>query len=209
MTVQIIVADGNPIVRWGILHVVQSLEYANIAGEAKDASELLSLLATKSCDVLIMDFHLHAEQHRGGFVLLNDIRQHYPNVKIVVLSLLNNLTILRNLVKLQVHAVLSKLDDFEQIPLAIGVVAQGKSYFPHYVMASLTSKSYGREDSELTVREIEVVRLFASGMTVTEIAKRLNRSIKTISTQKNKAMLRLGIANNYDLYRYAEQNGLI
>jgi len=61
----------------------------------------------------------------------------------------------------------------------------------------------------LSKRELEVVRLFVSGMTIKEISEQLNRSIKTISTQKNTAMRKLGIDRDSELFQYAQSNGLL
>jgi two-component system capsular synthesis response regulator RcsB len=61
----------------------------------------------------------------------------------------------------------------------------------------------------LSRRELEVVRLFVSGMTIKEISEQLNRSIKTISTQKNTAMRKLGIDRDSELFQYAQSNGLL
>jgi len=61
----------------------------------------------------------------------------------------------------------------------------------------------------LSKRELEVVRMFVSGLTVTEIAERLHRSKKTISTQKGSAMAKLGILRDMDLVRYGMETGLM
>ena len=60
----------------------------------------------------------------------------------------------------------------------------------------------------LSPREIEVVRLFASGMSVSEISARLNRSVKTVSSHKISALRKLGAACDADLIDYARANGL-
>ena len=69
----------------------------------------------------------------------------------------------------------------------------------------------GGKDEEviLSKRELEVVRLFVSGMTIKEIGEKLNRSIKTISTQKNTAMRKLGLERDSELFQYAQSNGLL
>nr|WP_255557917.1 LuxR C-terminal-related transcriptional regulator [Dyella sp. ASV24] len=61
----------------------------------------------------------------------------------------------------------------------------------------------------LSKRETEVLRLFASGFTVTEIAGQLNRSVKTISRQKMDAMNKLGLKNDLDVYAYAREHGIL
>jgi two-component system, NarL family, captular synthesis response regulator RcsB len=65
------------------------------------------------------------------------------------------------------------------------------------------------EDVTLSRRELEVVRLFVSGLTIKEISTQLNRSIKTISTQKNMAMRKLGLERDSELFQYAQSNGLM
>jgi two-component system capsular synthesis response regulator RcsB len=71
------------------------------------------------------------------------------------------------------------------------------------------SASGQQRDAVLSKRALEVVRLFVSGMTITEIAAQLKRSIKTISTQKNTAMRTLGIERESELFQYAKSNGLL
>ncbi|MGE6104570.1 LuxR C-terminal-related transcriptional regulator [Aeromonas veronii] len=59
----------------------------------------------------------------------------------------------------------------------------------------------------LTPKESEVVRLLASGMSVTQVADYLHRSVKTISTQKKSAMVRLGLQSDSELFQYAKEHG--
>jgi two-component system capsular synthesis response regulator RcsB len=61
----------------------------------------------------------------------------------------------------------------------------------------------------LSNRQAEVVRLYAQGLSVTQIAERLHRSVKTVSQQKNDAMRKLGITSNSQLYEYARAYGLL
>jgi two-component system capsular synthesis response regulator RcsB len=75
---------------------------------------------------------------------------------------------------------------------------------------TLRMNAGGKSDEViLSKRELEVVRLFVSGMTIKEISEQLNRSIKTISTQKNTAMRKLGIDRDSELFQYAQSNGLL
>jgi len=71
----------------------------------------------------------------------------------------------------------------------------------------LSASAGAPASTELSPREAEVVRLYVSGLRVDEIAERLNRSKKTISTQKNRAMEKLGILRDADLFKYAAEHG--
>jgi two-component system capsular synthesis response regulator RcsB len=90
---------------------------------------------------------------------------------------------------------------------------RGQEYLGPSVKAALDSMGIGASGQQrgviLSKRELEVVRLFVSGMTITEIAGQLRRSIKTISTQKNTAMRKLGIERDSELFQYAQSNGLM
>lgn len=96
---------------------------------------------------------------------------------------------------------------------AIQHVMRGQEYLGPSVKAALDSMGLGANGQQRSVilskRELEVVRLFVSGMTITEIAGQLRRSIKTISTQKNTAMRKLGIERDSELLQYAQSNGLM
>ena len=61
----------------------------------------------------------------------------------------------------------------------------------------------------LSAREAEIVRLYAGGLTITQIAEQVHRSVKTVSQQKNDAMRKLGLDSNSQLYEYARRNGLL
>jgi two-component system capsular synthesis response regulator RcsB len=75
---------------------------------------------------------------------------------------------------------------------------------------TLRMNAGGKSDEViLSKRELEVVRLFVSGMTIKEISEQLNRSIKTISTRKNTAMRKLGLERDSELFQYAQSNGLM
>jgi two-component system capsular synthesis response regulator RcsB len=62
--------------------------------------------------------------------------------------------------------------------------------------------------ARLSPRETEVLRLFASGLTVSSISERLSRSVKTVSSQKSVAMMKLGLKNDHDIFIYAREHGM-
>jgi two-component system capsular synthesis response regulator RcsB len=107
----------------------------------------------------------------------------------------------------------NKSDDLSHIGLAVQHVSRNLEYMSPSVKASLDAlrmNAGGKSDEVmLSRRELEVVRLFVSGMTIKEISEQLNRSIKTISTQKNTAMRKLGIDRDSELFQYAQSNGLL
>ena len=127
--------------------------------------------------------------------------------------MLENAALLKRLSELGVTSVVNKSDDLSHIGLAVQHVSRNLEYMSPSVKASLDTLRMNaggkNEEVMLSRRELEVVRLFVSGMTIKEIAEQLNRSIKTISTQKNTAMRKLGIDRDSELFQYAQSNGLL
>ena len=134
----------------------------------------------------------------------------------VVLTLIENAALIRRLAELGAMGVVSKSDDLAHIGQAVRCVVQGRAYAGPSVRTILDAmqactlgrRDERRDDASLSPREIEVVRLFVSGMTVTEIAERLNRSVKTVSSQKTAALRKLGLERDTELFQYAQSAGL-
>ncbi|CAJ1792496.1 LuxR C-terminal-related transcriptional regulator [Aeromonas salmonicida] len=93
---------------------------------------------------------------------------------------------------------------------AIRQILSGHSYIGSSVKTLLAEAGLDHHTTsiQLTPKESEVVRLLASGMSVTQVAEYLHRSVKTISTQKKSAMLRLGLQSDSALFHYAKEQGL-
>jgi two-component system, NarL family, captular synthesis response regulator RcsB len=99
--------------------------------------------------------------------------------------------------------------DIDLLVAAVHAVVAGDTFFPESTDSRQLEAKVARERERpaLTKRENEVVRLLASGLTVSEISQQLHRSKQTISTQKNTAMRKLGIERDADLYRYIFESG--
>ena len=110
-----------------------------------------------------------------------------------------------------VAALLSKSDRLDDIASAVRAIKAGETYMSASVVRLLgLAAGSVREGGllALTEKEIEVLRLFVSGSTISEIAAKRERSVKTISHQKMSAMHKLGIRNDPELYNYAHEHGL-
>ena len=127
--------------------------------------------------------------------------------------MLENAALLKRLSELGVESVVNKSDDLGHIGYAVQHVSRRQEYMSPSVRASLESLRINSSGKTTEVmpsrRELEVVRLFVSGMTIKEISEQLSRSIKTISTQKNTAMRNLGLVRDSELFQYAQSNGLL
>lgn len=218
---QIIIADDHPVVLMGLRALLENQGNAfRVAGEARGGRELLALLSECPCDLLITDFSMPGELDADdGLLLLSRLRRAYPALPIVVLTMLRNPALIRGMLAAGVPAVVDKASMTQELLLAIHAVAAGRSYLSESLREGLSEPGAGPASSlarnvppasvALSAREAEIVRLYAGGLTITQIAEQVRRSVKTVSQQKNDAMRKLGLESNSQLYEYARLNGLL
>ncbi|NKJ48726.1 DNA-binding response regulator [Burkholderia sp. SG-MS1] len=210
---KVVVADDHPVILFGAEHALLKFPGLEVVGRARQSTELVKMLQTSPCDVLVTDLAMPGGQYGDGLQLIGYLRRNFPDLPIVVLTMLENAALLKRLRELGVTSVVHKSDDLSHIGLAVQHVSRHLEYMSPSVKAvldTLRMNSGGKSDDVmLSKRELEVVRLFVSGMTIKEISEQLNRSIKTISTQKNAAMRKLGIDRDSELFQYAQSNGLL
>jgi len=213
LEIRVVVADDHPGMIAGVRHELAQLNGIRLLATAADSTELMRLLATTPCDVVVSDYAMPAGEHGDGIALFGLMRRRYPHIQLVVLTMLDNPAVLHTLVSSGVTCIVSKSDAVAHLGPAIHAAhRQGQYYSPTVdtVIRSIDWSVRSRNaEGVLSQRESEVVRLYASGLTVNEIAERLHRSKKTISSQKAKAMEKLSIERDVDLLRYAMENGLV
>ncbi len=205
--IRVTIADDHPFILSGIRHELEGDADVEIIGCAGNSGETADILDTKACDVLVTDYSMPGGRLGDGLPMLSALRRLYPKTQIVVLTLLNNPALIRDIQKTGVEVVLNKADPTSHIRPAVRAAYLRRAYLPPSVQAMLAGMSSDR-GIKLSKRELEVLRQCVAGVSLVEIARRTSRSIKTISTQKSVAMKKLGVSNDYELYQYAESNGL-
>lgn len=209
LSLRVVIADDHSAVRAGIHHVIEAAGGASIMGTARDSSELLDLLGRLPCDVLVTGYAMRGGRYGDGVHLFRLLRRRFPNLRIVVQTQ-DSPGIIHALLQLGITCILSKSDSMSHLMPAVHVAyAEGRYLSPTIADVAESMTSSRAQIHELSGRELEVVRLYLSGMTVNEIAERLNRSKKTISSQKGAAMLKLGLKRDLDLLRYGLESGLV
>ena len=217
---QIIVADDHPVVLMGIKALFKSHgDTFQVTGEVNTGSDLLSLLSTQPCDLLITDFSMPDQRGSSdGLPLLKRLQRHYPELPVIVLTMVHNQTLIRGMLACGVRGVVNKAELTKELLLAVQAVSNGRTYLSERIRsdASISSVQGNIEDAVsatgpdvLSTREAEIVRLYARGLTITQIAEQVHRSVKTVSQQKNDAMRKLGLISNSQLYEYAKAYGLL
>ena len=211
MSFKIILADDHPLILTGIRSLIDQITpHCEVIAEAYQVSDLLNLLQQHHCDLLITDFSMPGDTRSDGMVMIQQLRRDYPSLSIIVLTQIQNSAILQSLIQVGVKGLILKKSVINELADAIRQILLGHRYIGPTVRMLLASAGISGQgnNNPLTPKESEVVRLLASGMSVTQFADYLHRSVKTISTQKKSAMTRLGISSDSALFDYAKSSGL-
>ncbi|WDG77622.1 response regulator transcription factor [Pseudomonas chlororaphis] len=205
--INVIVADDHPVVVLGICKALEDAPDLHLTAAATSITELRLALSQAPCDVLICDYSFENDGQPDGLQLLERIRREYPELKIILLTAYDELLIVQYALRAGINGFLSKnSEEFSKLPNVIRRVLGGEKYLDPSTSSLLigqlvngASSSQPLAPATLSMRETEVARLLTKGMSVTEIAQYTNRSIKTISAQKKRVMIKLGANNDIEL----------
>lgn len=211
MPTRIILVDDHPITLIGMRCLLEADPRLSIVGQAQDADGLQALLKTQACDLLITDLMLPGAQHADGLQMIQRIRRHHPQLPVIVVTMLDHPALIRALLDLGIRGLVNKRGLVTDLPRAI-LNTERKPFFSHSFEQQLRRVAAQTGETPvstgLSPREVEVLRLYGGGLTVCEIAQRLNRSKQTISSHKCSAMRKLGLKTNAALYLYLQESGL-
>jgi two-component system, NarL family, captular synthesis response regulator RcsB len=202
-SINVIVADDHPIVIAGVTKALEHHPDCKIIATVQSVNEMFSALKKDHCDVLVCDFSFDSDTEPDGLLMLEKIVRLFPDVRIVVLSQYNDLSRVKRIMMSGSVGFVSKASGIPVLPFAIDEVLRGAKYVDPETAKLLIGHMFGgmRDNATepLTVREMEIMRLYIRGMSVTEIARHTKRSMKTISAQKQSAMKKLGVRNDVEL----------
>lgn len=208
--IRILVADDHTVVRWGLKQIVSEEADMTVIGEACDSQELVTLIREKPCDVLVLDISMPG---RSGLEVLKDVKQEYPKLPILVLSVHPEDQYAVRTLKLGASGYLSKDSAPEELVHAIRKILMGGKYVSPALAEKLAENlitDSGRPPFEtLSERERQVLTMIASGKSITEISDELAISVKTVSTYRTRVLAKMNMRNNAELTHYAIASRLV
>jgi two-component system, NarL family, invasion response regulator UvrY len=207
---KILIVDDHEVVREGVKRIFNVEHDTTIFGEASAAADALRLVREQDWDVVVLDLSLGG---KSGLELLREMKQIRPKLPVLILSMHTEEQYARRAFKAGAAGYVTKDSPRAELAEAVNSVAAGGKYVTRALAEKLIvdlERGSDRPPHEtLSDREFEVMRLLASGKTVTEIAVMLSLSDKTISTYRARVLEKIGIQTNADLVRYAIQNKLV
>lgn len=210
MITKILVADDHAIFRRGLKETLRSEFPKASFGEAKTAEEAVEHIRQKDWDIVVLDISMPG---RTGLEILREVKTLRPTLPILILSMYPEEQFARRALRAGASGYLTKESVPEELTEAVRKVLRGGRYVSVNLAERLASDLGRRSDAplheRLSDREFQVLRMIASGMTVKDIAEKLEVSVKTVSTYRARVLLKTGLRSTADLVRYAVQSGLV
>jgi two-component system invasion response regulator UvrY len=207
---KILLVDDHEVVRDGVKKILDKQPGAATFGEAGTAPEALELVREQDWDVVLLDISLGG---RDGLEVLREIRRLRPRLPVLILSMHSEELFARRALKAGAAGYVTKGSPRAELAQAVEEVIKGGVYVSPTLAEKLVldlREGTDRPPQEtLSDREFEVLRLIASGKTVSEIADILSLSAGTISTYRARILEKMGMKTNAELTHYAIQNKLV
>ncbi|MHC9060911.1 LuxR C-terminal-related transcriptional regulator [Pantoea sp. y20] len=210
MSKRIIIADKSTLVRRGLRAILENIissgnHTLSLEGETDTVSDLDALLKAKPADIVIMGLRLRncdklsPFNELEGTRLIKYLRKNWPHMAIVVISPYLNPHIYRMIRNAGAHAFITHDNNENDLNILLESIIHGHEHGKQHLISPVCRSLYSRE-LLLTPRETDIINMLCQGLSGTEIAEKTKLSPKTISTQKKKAMIKLNVKNDSQLY---------
>ena len=216
--IKIMLVDDHQIVRDGIKSLLESLDNVQIIGETSSAPELLLLLENYKPDIVITDISM---PEMSGIELTKIINTDpkYIGINVLILSMYTSEDFIFNAIKAGAKGYLPKNISRKELFEAIHTIYKGEEYFSEQI-SNIILKSYikkaksedkpeDKKEAALSVRETEILKMVAEGMSNPEIAEKLFISIRTVESHKNHIVQKLELKSTMDLIKFAIKNKIV
>jgi DNA-binding NarL/FixJ family response regulator len=214
---RVLIADDHQFILESIEILISTMPDYEVVGTYNNGKELLnSLKIHENIDIVMSDFNM---PEMNGIELTYKLRQHYPNIKILLLTVSEEAKTIQEAFKAGVSGYVMKKAGKAEFELALKTIASGKKFYSESVvfellnrdknMADLTNETIEEKLPNLSEREIEIITLIAKELSTNQIAEKLFLSPATVETHRHNILKKLGIKNSIGLVKFALKNRLI
>jgi len=200
--IKVFIADDHAVVRKGVEQIFAETPDIRVVGEAGTGQDVLDAAKKPNFDVLILDISMPV---RGGMDVLTELKRMGVRFPVLILSIHPEDQYGVRAVKSGAAGYITKESIPEELVIAVRKVASGGKYASPELVERLMRTVSGDQEplhASLSNREFQVLRMIGSGMSVTEIAKELALSPKTVSSFRSRILDKMHLRNNADIIRY-------
>ena len=205
-----LIVDDHALVRMGISRLLNDLPDMSVVGEADNGDIALSLVKSKQPDVILLDMKMPG---MDGWEVIRRLTKTNPNVKIIAVTALCNDTLPTRILQLGAFGYLTKESGVEEMASAIRKVYKGERYLSAEIAQQIAINSLESNGEtifeKLSEREMQVMMMITSGITVQEIADTLFLSTKTVNGYRYRLFEKLGVRNDVELTYLALKHQVI
>lgn len=211
MKIKVMITDDHKMVREGIKQLLELNDSISVVGMASDGDECISVLESKKPDLLLLDINMPG---KNGLEIIEEIKKLNFNVKIILLTVHNEVDYLLKAVEIGADGYVLKDSGSAELVNAIEIVMSGKSYIQPDMIPMLNSKMIAKNSDKekmknLTKRELEVLVLVSEGMFNKEIADKLSISERTVKNHISSIFKKIDVADRTQAAVFAIRNNLI
>ena len=207
---KIIIADDHELIREGLKKVLVKNSEIEVVAEAASSWELLEILSKKEVDIVVLDISMPG---KSGLETLRDIKNYYPKVKTLILSMHPEERFAIRALKSGASGYLSKQSAAKELENALLKIMHGGKYISNAVAEQLALEIETPSDKalheKLSNREFEIMIKISLGKSVSDIADELSLSVNTITSYRTRLLQKMNMKSNAELIRYSLKNQLV
>lgn len=209
--INILIADDHQMFIDGIKSLLRKETNITFVGEASNGVEALNFLKVKKVDLLITDISM---PEMDGIELTKTVKQHYPEIKVLVLSMHDDKQIISEILLAEAEGYILKNTGKEELTKAIEYIIEGSTHYSKEVLSIMMQQfkkqeQNNKETKSLTERELEILKLIVQEYSTAAIAEQLFISPRTVDTHRKHIMQKTQSKTIIGLIKFAFRNGIV
>jgi len=204
--INILLVDDHAIVMDGIAALLAGIPGIHITGKAGNGKEALAILTEQKADMVITDYSMDG---MDGLALVRALKKQHPAIKIIVLTMHDEPGIIQDTLRAGVDGYILKKYTSNELQTAIEIIMAGGQFWSPEINKVLLRKLQPENDTHITDREMEVLKLLVNELNSREIAEKLFISERTVETHRKNLMRKTNSTNIVGLIKYATSHGLM
>lgn len=204
---RIFIVDDHQMVIDGLRLMIDSFEHFEIVGESNHPEQVTEILKNRPVDILLTDVSMPS---MSGIELTRQVKKAFPGIKVLTLSMFGDSQVIAEMVDAGVSGYILKNTGMQELLEALNRISAGQNYFAEDITLQLTrSFKQAHEESRLTDREIEIIRMIEKDLNNKQIAGQLFISERTVETHRKNILRKTNTQTVVGLLKYAYERKII